>query len=65
MIEELYKLLTTFSDESRNAVLSRVDELNFNKNAGVVPWTRHSSISLLAGTSCLMQFRIESSFNFL
>jgi hypothetical protein len=37
MIEELHKLLTTFTEESQNAGRAKVAELNLNPNAGVVP----------------------------
>lgn len=37
MTEELYKLLTTFTEESQKAVLAKVAEIPLNANSGVVP----------------------------
>ena len=37
MIDELYKLLTTFTEESQKAVVAKVAEIPLNPNSGVVP----------------------------
>jgi hypothetical protein len=37
MIDELYKLLTTFTEESQKAVFAKVTDLGLNPNSGVVP----------------------------
>ena len=40
MIDELYKLLTTFTEESQKAVFAKVTELSLNPNSGVIPLDR-------------------------
>jgi hypothetical protein len=37
MIDELYKLLTTFTEESERAAFAKVTELGLNPNSGAVP----------------------------
>ena len=37
MIDELYSILTTFTDEAKNAALQKCHELGFTTNRGIVP----------------------------
>ena len=47
MIDELYKVLTTFTAESQKAALTKVAEIPLNPNSGIVPLDE-SFINLLS-----------------
>ncbi len=53
MIDELYRLLTTFTEESQKAIYAKVEEVPLNPNSGVVPLDE-SFINLNACRDILM-----------